>query len=296
MVEVDFPEGDDVSLRYDGDGNRYKKVAGSTTTKFLFDTNLSLSALLLELDGNDTVQAKYRRDSFGLLLAMKRGDTLSMYHFDALGSTRALTNASETTTDTYEYDAWGNVTARCGTTANPFGFVGLLGYYDDPHVGLVLLGARFYIPAAGRFASVDPLSGADPYLLDPYAYAFDNPVTFVDPGGHLAWLPVIGIGIGVVVVITAFCGGVFAFLTWVEAQLYKGRHGRDLWQHCMWNCYMTHTCTRVFAWLASFAKELWDLVFGTGWSPDDWRANAVGRRCGKTCGVTHCDACCEANL
>ena len=35
LVAVDFPEGDDVTLRYDGDGNRYKKTAGSTTAKLL---------------------------------------------------------------------------------------------------------------------------------------------------------------------------------------------------------------------------------------------------------------------
>jgi len=143
LLNVDFPEGDDVSLRYDGDGNRYKKVAGSTTTKFLFDTNLSLSALLFELDGSDTVQAKYRREGHGLLLAMKRGGALYTYHFDALGSTRALTNASETTTDTYEYDAWGNVTGSTGNTTNSCKAFGAV-LYEDPQVegGAHLLGRR----------------------------------------------------------------------------------------------------------------------------------------------------------
>ena len=75
-------------MRYDG--NRYRKVAGSTATKFLFDANnLRFSALLFELDGGETVQAKYRRGPSGLLLAMRRGTTVYTYHFDALGSTRA---------------------------------------------------------------------------------------------------------------------------------------------------------------------------------------------------------------
>ncbi len=59
-------------MRYDG--NRYRKVADSTATKFLFDANnLRFSALLFELDGGETVQAKYRRGPSGLLLAMRRG-------------------------------------------------------------------------------------------------------------------------------------------------------------------------------------------------------------------------------
>jgi len=197
LLNVDFPEGDDVSLRYDGDGNRYRKVVGSTTTKFLFDTNLSLSALLFELDGSDTVQARYRRESFGLLLAMKRGATVYTYHFDALGSTRALTNPSETTTDTYEYDAWGNVTASAGSTANPSKYVSRLGYYDDTDVGLVLVGVRYYDVRGGRFVSANPLVSY-PLLrwwiaqqqmavahANFYWYVDNNPVNFVDRTG--AW-------------------------------------------------------------------------------------------------------------
>jgi len=180
MVEVDFPEGDDVSLRYDGAGNRYRKVVGSTTTKFLFDTNnLRFSALLFELDGGETVQAKYRRGPSGLLLAMKRGRTLYAYHFDAIGSTRALTNASGTTTDTYEYDAWGTVTQSSGSTTNRARYVGALGYYDDADAGAMLLGARWYGPGAGRFASADPLLPG----LNEYEYAESNPVNLSDPSG-----------------------------------------------------------------------------------------------------------------
>jgi hypothetical protein len=145
MVEVDFPTGDDVSLRYDGDGSRYRKEVGTTTTKYLFDG----PALGCELDGSDTLQAEYRRAAGGRLLAMGRGTALSTYHFDGTGSTRGLTNGSETTTDTYEYDAWGNVTASSGTTANPAQFRGRAGLYADEDLGLAEAGGTWLQLAGG---------------------------------------------------------------------------------------------------------------------------------------------------
>ncbi|AZA77808.1 RHS repeat-associated core domain-containing protein [Chryseobacterium joostei] len=46
------------------------------------------------------------------------------------------------------------------------------GFYD--------LGARFYMPELGIFAQHDPLSAA---TLDPYGYAYNNPMFFSDPTG-----------------------------------------------------------------------------------------------------------------
>ncbi|MBP2619727.1 RHS repeat domain-containing protein [Chryseobacterium jejuense] len=46
------------------------------------------------------------------------------------------------------------------------------GFYD--------LGARFYVPELGIFGQHDPLSGK---TLDPYGYAYQNPIFFTDPTG-----------------------------------------------------------------------------------------------------------------
>ena len=66
----------------------------------------------------------------------------------------------------------------------PFGFAG--GLYDY-ETGLVRFGARDYDPEVGRWTIKDPISfeGGDTNV---YAYAVDNPVSFVDPGG-LAFNP-----------------------------------------------------------------------------------------------------------
>lgn len=46
------------------------------------------------------------------------------------------------------------------------------GFYD--------MGARFYMPDLGKFGQHDPLSAA---TLDPYGYAYNNPIFFSDPTG-----------------------------------------------------------------------------------------------------------------
>jgi len=106
------------------------------------------------------------------------------YLYDGLGSTRQLLNDSQTVTDTYSYEAFGNLTASTGTTANPYKYVGSLGYYGPTAAGgssLQHLGARYYLPEVGRFVTRDPIrytTGVNVFL-----YAGGNPVLFVDPLG-----------------------------------------------------------------------------------------------------------------
>lgn len=66
------------------------------------------------------------------------------------------------------------------------------GKEDDPLSGAVAIGARYYLPELGRWASPDPLylrtdPGVvlnDPQEANPYSYVGGNPVTFTDPTGH----------------------------------------------------------------------------------------------------------------
>jgi RHS repeat-associated protein len=61
---------------------------------------------------------------------------------------------------------------------------GWLGQYEDSGTGLTYLNARYYDPVLGRFLSPDPLMDpGDPRTLDPYMYAANNPVTFMDATG-----------------------------------------------------------------------------------------------------------------
>src|SRR5258708_15551493 len=89
------------------------------TTNYIGDED----NLLAETDGSNVVQTVYTNEpeQYGNLVSTRlpvAGTPTTVYHhFDALGSTRQLTNAAVGTTDTMIYDAWGNVVNRTGTTA-----------------------------------------------------------------------------------------------------------------------------------------------------------------------------------
>ena len=58
----------------------------------------------------------------------------------------------------------------------------------DAETGFDYFGARYYASGNGRFTSVDPVLDIDSALMNPqlwnrYAYALNNPLSFVDPSG-----------------------------------------------------------------------------------------------------------------
>jgi RHS repeat-associated protein len=113
-------------------------------------------------------------------------------------STRKLSNTSGTVTDSYVYDAFGNLINRTGLTTNNYLYTG---EQYDPNVGFYYLRARYSDPDIGRFISHDPLLGSifDPVSLHRYLYAQANPVMFRDPTGtyNLAQAAVVSGVIGV---------------------------------------------------------------------------------------------------
>ena len=74
------------------------------------------------------------------------------YHYDGLGSTRALSNNSGVITDTYIYDAFGELLNQTGDTENNYLYTG---EQYDPNLGFYYLRARYMNPGIGRFISMD---------------------------------------------------------------------------------------------------------------------------------------------
>jgi len=169
------------SMTWDADGNRVSFTSSTGGTwQFVYDTTAGIPAVIEEHNGSDPVYCI--REPDGELIARVDNGSIAYYHFDALGSTRVLTDATGTVTDTYAYDAWGNLMARTGTTTQPYQFVGELGYHthwQDAHLTLLQLGIRFYDPQVGRFGQRDPAAE----WLSHYPYAADNPQYLVDPDG-----------------------------------------------------------------------------------------------------------------
>src|SRR5438105_3880498 len=152
------------------------------TTKYIWDE----ANYLAEADGNDAIQTVYTNEpqQYGNLVSSRIPGATSYHHFDALGSTRQLTNAAGSVTDAMIYDAWGDVINRSGTTTFALLWIGQLGYYFDSETGSFWVRARPYGPAVGRWHSVDALFIALGEL--PYAYAANSPTSRIDPSGALS--------------------------------------------------------------------------------------------------------------
>jgi len=149
--------------------------------KFIWD-ELS-DNVLLETDENDVVTAAYhqRPEQFGELLSQTRSGVDRFFHFDGQHSTSDLTASNQKVTDTFSYTAYGEEVARTGTTTNPFGYKGAVGYYTNEETNDVYVRNRTYEPVMGRWLSRDPLGFIDgsnlyrayfvPGKLDPSGYA-----------------------------------------------------------------------------------------------------------------------------
>ena len=116
-------------------------------------------------------------DYYSPLIHADFADQTRYFLYDGLGSTRQLLDASQ--------EAFGNVLSDGGPTPNPYQYVGSLGYYQiyPPEAGgptLMHLGARYYMPALGRFTQRDPV-GIGRGL---YAYGRSDPNNGVDPTGN----------------------------------------------------------------------------------------------------------------
>jgi len=114
------------------------------------------------------------------LISQRRGSSSYFYHYDGLGSTKALTDVNQNTQASYIYDAWGNILQTNGTVVNPYLYVGELGYYADGNAGMYLLTQRWYNPVVGRFVVRDPKGMVEKH----YSYCLDNPLNLVDPLGE----------------------------------------------------------------------------------------------------------------
>jgi RHS repeat-associated protein len=86
-------------------------------------------------------------------------------------------------TDTYDYDAFGNLIHSTGTTANNYLFAG---EQFDPDLNLYYNRARYLNTSTGRFWSMDTEEGGDqnPMSRHKYLYAEDEPVNGADPSGN----------------------------------------------------------------------------------------------------------------
>jgi RHS repeat-associated protein len=138
--------------------------------------------------------------------------TASFYGADAHGSVRLLTDSAGEVTNTYAYDAFGNLVSAFGTTPNDYLYSG---ERFDSDLGAYHLRERDYNPQRGRFLTSDPFAGTIdvPLTLHKYLYVGADPVNFIDPSG-LAETTEYRLRIARLPCIVAKIDGVFSILDW----------------------------------------------------------------------------------
>lgn len=166
---------------YDGVGNRLQAVRGSVTTKYIYDIN---GNLLAEADGSNNI-TKYYVHGLGLLAMVvpSTPDNVYTYHFNNIGSTIAITDATQEIKNKYSYDPFGVLLSEVEDVnlKQPFKYVGQYGVMTEPN-GFYYMKARYYDPKVGRFVSEDPIGfgGGDVNLM---RYVRNRPTMLIDPFG-----------------------------------------------------------------------------------------------------------------
>jgi len=158
------------ALQYDAMGRRIKNAEGKS---FLYDGENSTQELSgtiptanIWIGGTD--EFFQRTDSNGTVVPIT----------DALGSVLGLADSNGNLTTQYSYDPFGNTTVSGAASGNPSQYTGR----ENEGNGIYFLRARYYSSLLGRFISEDPL-GFEGGGFNFYAYAFDNPLNWVDPSG-----------------------------------------------------------------------------------------------------------------
>ncbi len=148
------------------------ETVGGVTTNYLVDTNnlTGYAQVVEELQSSNVVRTySYGLERISETQSINSTAMTSFYGYDGHGSVRQLFSSTEAITDTYDYDAFGNLIASTGTTPNNYLFAG---ERFDPALGLYCNRARYLNTNTGRFWTSDPFEGAGPSetILHKYLY------------------------------------------------------------------------------------------------------------------------------
>lgn len=181
LVSLLTPGTSALTFAYDPTGRRVTETAG-TITSFLYDGQNPLA----EFDGAGSMTVRYTPAmQLDVLASRVNGASTEYYLRDGINSVRGIVDDTETLTDTYLYQPYGQVRTRTGSSTNAFTFTGRR---SIPGTGIMYYRSRYYDPLVGRFLKKDSYKGSieAPLSLHRYAYVQNNPGNFLDPMGHMA--------------------------------------------------------------------------------------------------------------
>lgn len=204
LAQINRPDGNVLSFKYDGLGRRVERRFGSTNptiTRYIY----SGRDIVAILDGNNNLVSLFTngpgRDE-PLYVYQPAGGEYSL-HADGLGSILAHADATGTLVERIVYDSFGrgvfadvrgqNIQISSQSfTGSPYSFTGREWEYE---AGMYFYRTRYYSPDIGRFVSQDPISfaGGDTNL---YRYVANSPINARDPLGTAAFGGAVGGAVG----------------------------------------------------------------------------------------------------
>jgi len=110
---------------------------------------------------------------------------VTYFHTDRLGTPILATDESGGVIWSKRYSAYGLQSPPAIDTEQSF-----TGHERDAETGLTYMQGRFYDPSIGRFLSMDPapVRAEEPATFNRYAYANNNPLSYIDPDGRDSYL------------------------------------------------------------------------------------------------------------
>lgn len=195
LIEARTPDGT-TRYVYNADGLRVRSThtptgGTATTTWYLQDSGYAYAQVIEQHVGDSVAQKRLAATlTFAdELVSQTRYDeqgapTTAFVQMDGFGSTRWVTDAAGSITDSIDYDAFGVEIGRTGSSDVEHLY---RGERWDANVAAYDLRARLYTPGNGRFLTQDSFVGfdQDPQSLHKYTYTHNNPVNGTDPSGHL---------------------------------------------------------------------------------------------------------------
>jgi RHS repeat-associated protein len=170
---------------YDVDGNRIRKIIGSTYTYYVRGKDGETDAIIpaqtstnevynILGNGEDNIAQQQWDFRFGF--------TYYYYLKDHLGSMKMILNSSGGVDSYNDYYPYGMQMPGRNSVSSADARYKYVGKERDAETNDDYLGDRYYNSWAGRELSVDPFADKDP-SRSPYSYAGDCPIVFFDANG-----------------------------------------------------------------------------------------------------------------
>lgn len=171
-----------VQYVYNGDGLLVERVESGVKSRYYYDGDQIIAEANV-VNGQPIHKATYIRGN--ALEAIDYADGSRAYVLsNGHGDITELQDESGQVLNRYSYDLWGNIISQEERVYNPFRYSG---EYWDETSKLQYLRARWYDPSVGRFMNEDTYEGKleNPLSQNLYTYVENNPLTYIDPSGHM---------------------------------------------------------------------------------------------------------------